>query len=51
MWTQQGVLQSHSGELYYIFGNILREGLPFRDNFDLFMNSMWLILGSALHEL
>lgn len=25
----------HSGELYYIFGNIIRQGLPFRDEFDL----------------
>ncbi|KAJ5656772.1 hypothetical protein N7507_008722 [Penicillium longicatenatum] len=25
----------HSGELYYVFGNILRVGLPLRDEFDL----------------
>ncbi|KAJ5746437.1 hypothetical protein N7520_011619 [Penicillium odoratum] len=25
----------HSGELYYVFGNILRVGLPLRDDFDL----------------
>jgi carboxylesterase type B len=25
----------HSGELYYLFGNLAREGLPMRDNFDL----------------
>ena len=25
----------HSGELYYVFGNVLRMGLPFRDEFDL----------------
>ncbi|KAI1115119.1 cholinesterase, partial [Nemania sp. NC0429] len=25
----------HSGEIYYIFGNIAREGLPMRDDFDL----------------
>ncbi|KAI1321006.1 cholinesterase [Xylariaceae sp. FL0255] len=25
----------HSGELYFVFGNILRVGVPFRDEFDL----------------
>ncbi|KAJ5278962.1 hypothetical protein N7478_004334 [Penicillium angulare] len=25
----------HSGELYYVFGNVLRIGLPFRDDLDL----------------
>ncbi|KAI0408594.1 cholinesterase [Xylaria palmicola] len=25
----------HSGELYYLFGNLAREGLPMRDEFDL----------------
>jgi carboxylesterase type B len=25
----------HSGELYYVFGNVLRQGLPLRDDFDL----------------
>ncbi|KAI1121563.1 cholinesterase [Nemania abortiva] len=25
----------HSGELYYLFGNLAREGLPMRDDFDL----------------
>lgn len=25
----------HSGELYYVFGNVLRQGLPFRDEYDL----------------
>ncbi|KAI1804417.1 cholinesterase [Daldinia bambusicola] len=25
----------HSGELYYIFGNLFRQGLPMRDEFDL----------------
>ncbi|KAI0118712.1 cholinesterase [Nemania sp. FL0031] len=25
----------HSGELYFLFGNLAREGLPMRDNFDL----------------
>lgn len=28
-------LKCHSGELYYIFGNLAREGLPMRDEFDL----------------
>ncbi|KAI8958790.1 cholinesterase [Daldinia sp. FL1419] len=28
-------LKCHSGELYYIFGNIARQGLPMRDEFDL----------------
>jgi len=30
-----GYLRCHSGELLYVFGNIAREGLPFRDNRDL----------------
>lgn len=25
----------HSGELYYVFGNVVRQGLPLRDEFDL----------------
>ncbi|KAG4219334.1 hypothetical protein PC116_g32186, partial [Phytophthora cactorum] len=25
----------HSGELYYVFGNLFRQGLPMRDEFDL----------------
>lgn len=25
----------HSGELYYVFGNVIRQGLPLRDEFDL----------------
>ncbi|KAI1457221.1 alpha/beta-hydrolase [Annulohypoxylon moriforme] len=28
-------LKCHSGELYYIFGNLARQGLPMRDEFDL----------------
>lgn len=31
----QEYFKCHSGELYYVFGNILRQGLPFRDEFDL----------------
>jgi len=31
----QEYFKFHSGELYYVFGNILRQGLPFRDEFDL----------------
>lgn len=28
-------LKCHSGDLYYIFGNLARQGLPMRDEFDL----------------
>ncbi|KAI1212406.1 alpha/beta-hydrolase [Annulohypoxylon truncatum] len=28
-------LKCHSGELYYVFGNLARQGLPMRDEFDL----------------
>lgn len=31
----QEYFKCHSGELYYVFGNVLRQGLPFRDEFDL----------------
>ncbi|OQD87301.1 hypothetical protein PENANT_c006G08609 [Penicillium antarcticum] len=31
----QEYFKCHSGELYYVFGTILRQGLPLRDKFDL----------------
>jgi carboxylesterase type B len=31
----QEYFKCHSGELYYVFGNVLRQGLPLRDEFDL----------------
>ncbi|KAJ5748399.1 uncharacterized protein N7511_010095 [Penicillium nucicola] len=31
----QEYFKCHSGELYYVFGTILRQGLPLRDEFDL----------------
>jgi carboxylesterase type B len=31
----QEYFKCHSGELYYVFGNLLRQSLPFRDEFDL----------------
>ncbi|KAJ5678233.1 Carboxylesterase type B [Penicillium maclennaniae] len=31
----QEYFKCHSGELYYVFGNVLRQSLPFRDEFDL----------------
>lgn len=31
----QEYFKCHSGELYYVFGNLLRKGMPLRDNYDL----------------
>lgn len=31
----QAYFKCHSGELYYVFGNVQRQGLPLRDEFDL----------------
>ncbi|KAI0393915.1 cholinesterase [Xylariaceae sp. FL0594] len=33
--TNQEYFKCHSGELYYLFGNLAREGQPMRDDFDL----------------
>lgn len=49
--TSKEYFKCHSGELYYVFGNILREGLPFGMTLTYLLNSMCLILGPAFHGL
>ncbi|KAK0622982.1 Alpha/Beta hydrolase protein [Immersiella caudata] len=45
--TSLPYFRCHSGELYYVFGNIVRQGLPFRDEGDLMFSRMVVDLFSA----